>query len=407
MRKTLLKKINHEESAITLLVLVITIVILLILAGITISAVTGDNGIIRNAGQAKEETEIVNEKEIVEKATVQAMGNNKYGNIEEEELQKQLDKETAEGKTKVSIIRKKYIVEFIDSQRMYRIDDSGNVYEYIYTDLPIMESGLDFCNRMKEYRTQIINIKVVNYVEVPEKAVKSFDVSKTKDESVMAWFVVNEENNEYYDLYIGGNDGVQASENCQNMFSDMENVISIDLEEFYTDNTTNFGYMFQSCKNLEKINLSNLNTSKASYMGSLFASCSKLKELDISHFDTSKVTDMSAMFYGCKSLKMIDFTNIDTSNVRYMNAMFRQCELESLDLSTFDTSNVIRTDLMFYSCYNLKTIYVSDKWSNNKVTASNDMFKNCSNLRGSINYDSTKVDIEYANYENGYFTYKE
>ena len=88
-----------QEKGITLMVLVITIIVLLILAGITISAITGDNGIIRNAGQAKEETEIVNEKEIVEKATVQAMGNNKYGNVEEDELQKQLDKEAGEEKT--------------------------------------------------------------------------------------------------------------------------------------------------------------------------------------------------------------------------------------------------------------------------------------------------------------------
>ena len=57
-----------KNRGITLLALVITIIILLILAGITISAITGDNGIIKNAGQAKEETEIDNEKEIIEKA---------------------------------------------------------------------------------------------------------------------------------------------------------------------------------------------------------------------------------------------------------------------------------------------------------------------------------------------------
>ena len=85
--KTQIKTNIQNQTGITLLVLVITIIILLILAGITINAITADNGIINNAGQAKEEAEIANEKEIVEKATVQAMGNNKYGNIEESELQ--------------------------------------------------------------------------------------------------------------------------------------------------------------------------------------------------------------------------------------------------------------------------------------------------------------------------------
>ena len=398
---------EKNQKGITLLVLIITIILLLILAGVTINAITGDNGIIGNAGQAKEETEIANEKEIVEKATVQAMENNKYGNIEDDELQEQLDKETGEGKTKVSIIRKKYIEQFIDSERMYRVDDNGNVFEYVYTDLPIMESGLDFCNRMKEYQKQIMNIKVVDYVEVPEKAIKSFDVSKAQDESVMAWFIPNENHNEYYDLYIGGNDGVQASESCQNMFSDMENVNSIDLEEFYTENTKNFGYMFQNCRSLETINLSNWNTSKATAMGSLFSGCSKLKELDISHFDTSNVGNMSSMFNRCSSLETIDLKNFDTSKVVDMNYMFYMSNLEMLDLSTFDTSNVTNMSYMFAGSDNLKTIYVSDKWNIDRVTRSDNMFNMCFNLVGAISYDNTKVDMNYANYQNGYFTYKE
>ena len=105
------QKIRYkQEEGITLLVLAITIIVLLILAGITISAITGDNGIIRNAGQAKEEMEIANEKEILEKAIVQAMGNNKYGNIVEEELQSELDKETGEGKTEATNAGDEYVV---------------------------------------------------------------------------------------------------------------------------------------------------------------------------------------------------------------------------------------------------------------------------------------------------------
>ena len=122
-----LKRRNKQENGITILALVITIIVLLILAGITISAITGDNGIIRNAGQAKEETEIANEKEIVEKATVQAMGNNKYGNIEESELQSELDKETDEGKTKATDIGDVIKVLFTESNRNYAVDQDGNV----------------------------------------------------------------------------------------------------------------------------------------------------------------------------------------------------------------------------------------------------------------------------------------
>ena len=46
-----------KEKAITLIALVITIIVLLILAGVTISALSGQNGILQNALKAKEETE--------------------------------------------------------------------------------------------------------------------------------------------------------------------------------------------------------------------------------------------------------------------------------------------------------------------------------------------------------------
>ena len=45
--------LSKNEKGITLLVLIVTIIILLILAGITIGALTGDNGLIKNARQSK------------------------------------------------------------------------------------------------------------------------------------------------------------------------------------------------------------------------------------------------------------------------------------------------------------------------------------------------------------------
>ena len=128
-KKRAKNKIENQRG-ITLLVLVITIVVLLILAGITISAITGDNGIIKNAGKAKDDTEIANEKEIVEKATVQAMGNNKYGNIEESELQEQLDKIAQEGKTEVLPVGEEFEVVFIDSKRYYNVDKNGDISDF-------------------------------------------------------------------------------------------------------------------------------------------------------------------------------------------------------------------------------------------------------------------------------------
>ena len=45
-----------EQKCVTLLALVVTIIILLILAGVSITMLTGDNSIIISASRAKEET---------------------------------------------------------------------------------------------------------------------------------------------------------------------------------------------------------------------------------------------------------------------------------------------------------------------------------------------------------------
>ena len=116
-----------KDAGITMIALVVTIVVLLILASITIGAVTSENGILRNANDAKEQTEIAEEKEIVDRATIQAMGNNKRGNIVEAELQEQLDKITGDGKTEADDVGEEFEVAFIESKRYYTVDKDGTV----------------------------------------------------------------------------------------------------------------------------------------------------------------------------------------------------------------------------------------------------------------------------------------
>ena len=57
------KLTNNTNNGITLIALVITIIVLLILAGVTIATLMGDNGILTKANDAKRETEIAEVKE--------------------------------------------------------------------------------------------------------------------------------------------------------------------------------------------------------------------------------------------------------------------------------------------------------------------------------------------------------
>ena len=126
MSRFLKEEKRNQERGITLIALITTIIVLLILAGITIGAITGSNGIIGQAQSAKEETEISQEKEIIDISTVEAMGKNNRGNLEEEEFQNSIDKHT-NGKATVSDIGEEFEVFFEESNRYYTVDKDGNI----------------------------------------------------------------------------------------------------------------------------------------------------------------------------------------------------------------------------------------------------------------------------------------
>ena len=58
-----MKFLRKKEKGITLITLVVTIIVLLILAGVSLSMLTGENGILTQANKAKDETKIASEKE--------------------------------------------------------------------------------------------------------------------------------------------------------------------------------------------------------------------------------------------------------------------------------------------------------------------------------------------------------
>lgn len=89
-RTNFINKKKSEQSGITLVALVVTIIILLVLAGITVASLTGDNGLIGKTGEAKKQTEISEGTEQLEIAVNQSF--NKRGNIDTAKLAKNLSK---------------------------------------------------------------------------------------------------------------------------------------------------------------------------------------------------------------------------------------------------------------------------------------------------------------------------
>ena len=123
-------------------------------------------------------------------------------------------------------------------------------------------------------------------------------------------------------------------------------------------------------------------------------------------FANARPTSCYYWFCGCSKLTDIEgIENLNTENVTNMNSMFDRCSaLTLLDLTNFNTAKVSDMSYMFMGCSALTTIYASDKFVTDLVTSSDNMFHMCINLIGAIEYDGSKSDHTYANYENGYFS---
>ena len=193
------------------------------------------------------------------------------------------------------------------------------------------------------------------------------------------------------------------------MFQECSNLKFLDFTNFDTKNVSNMYFMFNGCSTLTSLDLTNFNTKNVSNMYGMFCDCSKLTSLDLTNFNTAKVTDMGYMFLGCSNLTSLDLTNFNTAKVTDMHGMFKGCSaLTSLDLTNFNTTEVRDMNRMFYmldeSSTALTTIYVSDNFVTTNVQNGENMFKNCTKLKGFKKYFLLATDHQYANYTTGYFT---
>ena len=135
MIKTKKEKNKDMNKGITLIALVITIIVLLILAGVSIATLTGENGILTRANDAKTSTEIAEEKEKVRLAAGAAYAEDLGGEIKEDILRQELERYFGADGVDVTAGTNNgedgFIVTIDDSGRQYFVDKDGNVSEMV------------------------------------------------------------------------------------------------------------------------------------------------------------------------------------------------------------------------------------------------------------------------------------
>ena len=127
-----------KQNGITLIALVITIIVLLILAGVSIATLTGENGILSKAETAKMETDegkIIEEIKLGYNAVkIGSNLNNWNKDTEAAELEKELTNmnqtdEITAYKENLKDGKEVIIVEYVNRDKIYCIDDNSEIHE--------------------------------------------------------------------------------------------------------------------------------------------------------------------------------------------------------------------------------------------------------------------------------------
>ena len=426
---------------------ILNIIVLLILAGITISAITSDNGIIQNAISAKERAEIDSEREVVEQATVQAMGKNKRGNIVRNELQDELDKITGTGKTTVTADTEEqgYFVKFVDSGRIYKVSIDGDV-TYLGIEDELITQAEIVANPESNTTpalVQQVDLTVKTPIEI-EGAEYSLVYTWNQDKEnapedtkfleatligngrirTTTVFSSDTVGGDYY-LWVRVVVGEIEREVCFGPYTIRDHTA---LVATYGEDKSTSGFLGsvnqekETVKEIQRglIESVNITTSLAGH------SISDENTWDVSQskngmylawYEDSdsdgyyEVTiageggvvansNSSYLFanigYGVENqeVTITGLENLETGLVTNMSYMFRECKAQQLNLNTFDTSNVTSLQNMFYNCSNLEALNLNN-WNTSNVTNLFSTFQGCTNLTTLevSDWDTSKVTL--------------
>ena len=197
------------NNGITLIALVITIIVLLILAGVTIAALSGPNGILTRANDAKEQTEITSEKEQVELAAAAALADARGGEIDIDTLRTELEKYFEDGKYDVQEGTNEdgtegYIVTITENDsngRKYFVDKNGNVSDYTAKEPaePTPGTGDDFSMGVGAIDIEFLTGTSYNAGEANEPLLDENTMIPIKyDETSSKWIATTKDDPDWY-----------------------------------------------------------------------------------------------------------------------------------------------------------------------------------------------------------------
>ena len=350
--KTAKKQKLKESKGITLIALVITIIVLLILAGVTIATLTGDNGILGKANDAKTQTEQAKEDENLKIAIAGSYGTD--GKLNLKDLKDNLENQGINyDKNNTG-----FPLEVTVNGEKKKIDANGNIIESIQS---LKTKGTVFKN------TTTLEDTYGNQVTIP-KGFKIADDSATEvtggiviedatyTNTIGSQFVwipvgtgenaIKKANNKTVEIklsrYTFANDGTPTDQgdNIINSYyqelatSNYGNATAKDIEKFKTSANSNHGYYIGRYEAgvvdyNSSVSTSNSNneTNWTGYTGDNIKLVCKKEQQVWNYVTQNKASELSRNMYGSEAKVTSDLINSyawDTAIV-----FIQQCGTES------------------------------------------------------------------------------
>ena len=397
--KKIMKTKIKQEKGITLIALVITIVVLLILAGVSLNAIFSENGIINRAKDAQNKMD-------------QATQNDMTGLNELDKLISSLtDKTTEEVVPKIAMFDTGKKVR----DKMHNLMPEGTISKDSKYNCNVSIDAIEKYNGVPDL-TKLTEANIVSLGESSfpiymwaEKSGKT----EIRNPVGMKGLTAEGDNNSSKKVETGKiywwseSDSVYLNPDSSQMFAGIPYLTNIDgLKDMKTDYVVNMSNMFYSVgTQLSNIDaLSGWNTSKVENMSGMFYRWSLANSLSnvnaLLNWDTSKVKDMSSMFAGNNELTDIEgLKKWNTSNVTDMHNMFGDgdsggCAFTNLSaISNWNVKNVTNMTGIFFNCIKLEDVSAILNWNITEIAQS--MFLSCSNLK-TITIPSTITKISNA-----------
>ena len=337
--KTAKKQKLKESKGITLIALVITIIVLLILAGVTIATLTGDNGILTKAQDAKTQTEQAKEDENLKIAIAGSYGTD--GKLNLDDLKENLAKQ------EISYTDSdKFPLEVTVNGEEKKIDENGNVTVKLESVADSKTNGTVFNDVTTLEDTYGNQVKIPKGFKIANDS--ATDVTggiviedATYTNTIGSQFVwipvgtgenaIKKANKETVDIALGryeftkNNDGtIKTSEYSEsytedttaNHNSDYKNAIAKDIEEFKTSVKNNHGYYIGRYEagvvdynsSVSKSN-SNKETNWTGYTGDNIKLVCKKEQQVWNYVTQNKASEVSRNMYGSEAKVTSDLIN--------------------------------------------------------------------------------------------------